>query len=158
MRYFDDIAIGEKRALGRHTFAADEIKAFATKFDPQPFHVDEAAATRSHFRALCASGWHTASMWMRFAAEHRRREEEEQRARGEKLARRGPSPGLRNLQWLRPVYVGDTIAFASEVVDKRPLKTRPGWGLVTSRNTGANQNGDLVLSFLGTVFVESRPR
>jgi acyl dehydratase len=157
MAYFEDYAIGDKVELGRHTFTAEEIKAYARRYDPQPFHMDEAAAARSHFGALCASGWHTAAMWMRYAAEHRRRQEEAERARGETPARRGPSPGFRDLKWLKPVYAGDTIAFATEVVDKRALASRPGWGLVFSYNTGTNQHGELVYSFLGSAFIERRP-
>ena len=83
MKFWEDIAVGERAELGRHTFTADDIKAFARRFDPQPFHLDEAAAARSHFGALCASGWHTASVWMRLMVEHQRREDEARRARGE---------------------------------------------------------------------------
>jgi acyl dehydratase len=157
MNYFEDFHVGARIALGSHTFTAAEIKAFAAKFDPQPFHLDEAAAARSHFGALCASGWHTAVVWMRHRAEHCRLEEEALRARGEMPSQRGPSPGFRDLKWLKPVYAGDTIAYATEVVETRRSNSRPDWGLVTSLNTGANQNGELVLSFLGSAFIERRP-
>ena len=83
MKFWEDIAVGERAEIGRHTFTADGIKAFARRFDPQPFHLDEAAAARSHFGALCASGWHTASVWMRLMVEHQNREDEARRARGE---------------------------------------------------------------------------
>lgn len=156
MKYFEDIAVGEALQLGAHTFTADTIKAFATRFDPQPFHLDEAAAARSHFGALCASGWHTVAMWMRLRIDQERRDEEERRARGEPSARLGPSPGFRELKWLRPVFAGDTISYATEVIEKRPLDTRPGWGMISSRCTGTNQHGDLVLSFIGIGFVERR--
>jgi acyl dehydratase len=157
MKYFEDIRVGEKSELGRHTFTAAEIKAFAKKFDPQPFHLDEGAAARSHYGALCASGWHTACLWMKAHADRRSREEEAQRARGERLAPRGPSPGFRELKWLKPVYAGDTIAFAAEVVETRPVRSRPDWGLVFSLNTGTNQKGERVFSFLGSAFVARRP-
>jgi acyl dehydratase len=156
MKYFEDCHVGEKAELGRHTFTADEIKAFAKNFDPQPFHIDEAAAAHSHFGALCASGWHTASLWMKHAAAYRRREEEAQLARGEIISQRGPSPGFRDLKWPKPVFVGDTITFAMETAELKPLASRPGWGLVFSRNTAANQKGEIVLSFLGALFVERR--
>ena len=110
MKFFEDIVAGERFEVGRHTFLADDIKAFARRFDPQPFHLDEAAAARSHFGALCASGWHTAATWMRLMVEHQRREDDAQRARGEPVAALGPSPGFRELKWLKPVYAGDTIA------------------------------------------------
>ncbi|HXW26299.1 MAG TPA: MaoC family dehydratase [Xanthobacteraceae bacterium] len=157
MKYFEDIAIGERALLGSHTFTAGEIKAFAARFDPQPFHLDEALAARSHFGALVASGWHTTAVWVRLAILHRRAEDAARRARGEPVAKVGPSPGFRDLKWLVPVYVGDTIAFAAEVVETRASKSRPGWGLVSALNTGTNQAGALVLSFIGSVMVERRP-
>jgi acyl dehydratase len=156
MKFFEDIRIGEKMEVGRHTFTAEEIKAFAARFDPQPFHLDEAAAERSHFGRLCASGWHTGCMWMRFLVEFRRREDDARRARGEAVAALGVSPGFRDLQWLQPVYAGDTITYATEVIDTRPSQSRPGWGIMTARNIGTNQHGELVLSFVSSVFVERR--
>ena len=93
MRYFEDMSVGERTELGSHTFTADEIKAFAQKFDPQRFHVDEAAAAGSHFGRLCASGWHTAAVYMRLFVAFEQREADAARARGETPARDGPSPG-----------------------------------------------------------------
>lgn len=156
MRFFEDVIVGEIVEIGRHTFSAEEIKSFAARFDPQPFHLDEAAAARTHFGRLCASGWHTASMWMRFEALSRLRETEAMRARGEPVAQGGPSPGFRELKWSRPVYVGDTITFSREIVGKRLSSSRPHWGLLSARNLGVNQHGLEVLSFLGSVFVQRR--
>ncbi len=156
MRFLEDIEIGRRVALGRHTFGAEEIKAFAARFDPQPFHMDEAAAAATHFGALCASGWHTGAVWMRLMVEHERREDEARRARGEPVARSGPSPGFKELKWLKPVYPGDTITYFSEIVEARPSKSRPGWGLITVRSTGENQNGEPVISFVSVAFVERR--
>lgn len=157
MKYFDDIAVGDRAELGTHTFTAEEIKTFAAQYDPQEFHMDEAAAARSHFGALCASGWHTVAAWMNLRVQYGRREDAERAARGEVIAKLGPSPGFRELKWLKPVYVGDTITYGSEVVEKRVTKSRPGWGIVFARNTGINQKGELVLSFIGSGFVERRP-
>src|SRR5512135_1976091 len=133
MKYFEDIAIGERIPVGSHTFKADEIKTFAARFDPQPFHLDESAAERSHFGALCASGWHTAVVWMRLMVETRRREAEAARARGEPIAAYGPALGFRELKWLKPVYAGDTIDYSSEVIETRASGSRPGSGLMTIR-------------------------
>ncbi len=157
MRFFEDIQAGEIFTLGRHTFGADEIKAFAKRFDPQLFHVDEDAAARSHFGALCASGWHTAVVWMRLMVDFRRGLTETAQSRGEPVAGIGPALGFRELKWLKPVYVGDTIDYASEVVETRLSNSRPGFGLMTIRSTGVNQNGEPVISFLSTTFVERRP-
>jgi len=157
VKYFEDIQIGDIFALGRHTFTADDIKAFARRFDPQLFHVDEAAAERSHFGALCASGWHTAVVWMRLMVDHRRRMMEAARARGEPVAGIGPALGFRELKWLKPVYVGDAIEYNSEVIETRPSSSRPRSGLMTILSTGINQNGERVISFVSTTFVERRP-
>jgi acyl dehydratase len=156
MKYFDDIKVGDRMTIGRHTFTAEEIKTFARLYDPQPFHVDEDAAKRSHFGALCASGWHTAAMWMRLRILYGQREDAERTARGEPNAILGPSPGFRDLKWPRPVYAGDVIEYASEVLEKRPSQSRPEWGLIHVRNTGTNQKGEPVLSFVSTAFVERR--
>lgn len=157
MKFFEDIQVGDVYAVGRHNFSADDIKAFAVRFDPQPFHLDEEAGAASHFGALCASGWHTAVVWMRLMVDYRRRMAEPARARGEPVAGTGPALGFRELKWLKPVYVGDTIEYASEVTETRASSSRPGLGLVTLRSTGINQNGEPVITFLSTGFVERRP-
>jgi acyl dehydratase len=157
VKYLEDIRVGESFAVGRHTFSAGDIKAFATRFDPQLFHVDEEAGANSHFGALCASGWHTAVMWMRLMVDFRRCLSEAAQARGEPVAGIGPALGFRELNWLKPVYVGDTIDYSSEVIETRVSNSRPGFGLMTIRSTGVNQNGEPVISFLSTTFVERRP-
>jgi len=157
MKFFEDIQVGERIAIGRHTFSAAEIKAFAARFDPQPFHLDEAAAERSHFGALVASGWHSAVVWMRLMVDQRRRSGEAARARGERVAAMGPALGLRELKWLKPVFADDTIDYASEVIEARVSASKPGLGLISIRSTGVNQRGEPVISFVSTTFVERRP-
>jgi len=157
MRYFDDINVGDRMELGSHSFTAEDIKLFAGQYDPQAFHLDEAAAAQSHFGALCASGWHTIAVWMRLRVLYGRREDAERAARGEVIAKLGPSPGFRALKWFKPVYAGDTVTYASEIAEKRASQSRPGWGLVFARNTGTNQKGEVVMSFIGSGFVERRP-
>jgi acyl dehydratase len=157
MQFFEDIEVGTRTVLGRHTFTADEIKTFAREFDPQPFHLDEAAAARSLFGGLIASGWHSVAMWMRLNIDHQQRADAARRARDEPVAELGLSPGFRELKWLKPVHVGDTITYATEVVATRVSNSRPGWGLITIRNTGTNQKGELALSFVSTAFLQRRP-
>ncbi len=154
--FFEDLAPGQTRDLGGYTFAADEIIRFAKQFDPQVFHVDPEAAKRSHFGGLCASGWHTAAVWMKLMVDFRRRAREATLARGERPGELGPSPGFKDLRWLKPVYAGDTISFASTFVEKRPSASRPGWGLAFHRNTGDNQHGERVFEFTGAAFWERR--
>ncbi|HLK82200.1 MAG TPA: MaoC family dehydratase [Xanthobacteraceae bacterium] len=156
MTYFEDLRVGNRTEVGRHTFTAEEIKAFAREFDPQPFHLDEEAAARSHFGALCASGWHTAAICLRHVVLARHREQADRRQRGEPVAKTGPSPGLRDLKWPRPVYVGDTITFAQEIVELRTAANRPEVGLRVARHTGTNQRGELVYSVLSSTFIERR--
>jgi acyl dehydratase len=156
MNFFEDFRVGMQAVLGSHTFTADEIKAFAREFDPQPFHVDEEAAARSHFGTLCASGWHTAALCLRHVVEDRHRQQAELRSRGEPVARTGPSPGLRDVKWPKPVYAGDTITFATEIVELRDNPRRPDVGLRIARNTGTNQRGELVYSVLSSTYIERR--
>lgn len=154
--FLEEIEIGSEEELGSYHFTRDGILAFAKRFDPQPFHVDDVAARQSHFGALCASGWHTTAAWMKcyvaFNDHHRR----ERMARGEAVPAVGPSPGFANLRWLRPVYPGDVIVYRCRMTDKRRLTSRPGWGLLVSSNSGENQKGESVLSFEGKVFVQMR--
>jgi len=156
MKFFEDITVGDVYEYGRYTFTADNIKAFALRFDPQPFHIDEAAGARSHFGALCASGWHTAMAWMRLMVDYRRRMDDAMRARGEPVAGIGPALGFRELKWPRPVYAGDIVSYRSEVVDLRVSNSRPKSGLMSFRSTGVNQNGEPVLSLISTTFVDRR--
>ncbi len=157
MKYFDDLRIGDVLMTGRHVFNAEEIKSFARRFDPQLFHVDEEEAVNSHFGALVASGWQTASVWMRLHIDHRRAKHDDMRARGEPIASSGPALGLRDLKWLKPVYAGDVIDYKSEITELRVSGSRPTHGLMTILTTGVNQNGAPVISFLSTTFVERRP-
>ena len=156
--HWEDFSPGQVTECGSRRIARAEIVAFAAEYDPQPMHLDEAAAARSHFGRLCASGWHTACVWMRLMIDYRRREDEQRRARGETVAQLGPSPGFRDLEWLKPVYVGDTISYGTEVLEMRPLESRPGWGMIFVRNTGVNQRGEAVISFISSAFVERRER
>ncbi|MGH6861040.1 MAG: MaoC/PaaZ C-terminal domain-containing protein, partial [Phyllobacterium sp.] len=95
--------IGVEIDLGTYTFTADEIIAFAEKYDPQRFHVDPEAARHSNFGALCASGWHTTAVWMRLNVKNMKSLVRAARQRGEQPPQFGPSPGFENLKWLKPV-------------------------------------------------------
>jgi len=146
------LRIGETATLGSHTFTADEIKRFAAKYDPQPFHTDEEAAGKSIFGRLCASGWHTCAMWMRYNLKYR-----EQAARWDGPGPRptfGPSPGFSNLKWLKPVYAGDTITFTRTALWHRPLASRPGWRLVSLRGGAFNANNEAVLEFENVILLK----
>ena len=158
MRFFEDIGVGQRRELGSFTFTAEAIKRFAAQFDPQRFHLSEEEGRNSLFGGLAASGWHVGSVCMKLLVADGQRQMKEAAARGEKIAVWGPSPGFRDLRWLRPVLAGDTISFASEVESKRASESRLEWGIVQARNTGSNQRGELVFSLLATAFVPRRGR
>jgi acyl dehydratase len=156
MRFFEDLKIGQRRELGSFTFTADGIKKFARQFDPQRFHLDEEEGKKSLFGGLAASGWHIGSVCMKLLVADGQRQAKEAAARGERVAIWGPSPGFRDLRWIKPVLADDTISFASEIESLRPSEKRPEWGILEARNTGTNQRGELVFSFLSTAFVPRR--
>jgi acyl dehydratase len=156
MHFFEEIEIGARRELGAFTFTADDIKRFATQFDPQRFHLDEEEGRKSLFGGLAASGWHVAAVCMKLLVADGKRVREEAIARGEEVAVWGPSPGFRELRWIRPVLAGDTIRFSSAVETKRTSGKRPEWGILQARNTGINQRDEQVFSFLATAFVPRR--
>lgn len=158
MRFFDDIRVGDKVILGSHQFVAEEIKTFARVYDPQPFHLDEKLGEESHFGALVASGWHTASMWMRKMVDYRKSEAEAMRRRGEAIPLIGPSPGFTEMRWYKPVRAGDTITFTAEALELRPSKSRPQWGLVRLLNAGVNQEGIQIMTFVSMAMIERRDK
>jgi acyl dehydratase len=157
MRFLEDLQVGQRREIGAYTFTAENIVAFAKQFDPQPFHLDEEAGRRSLFGGLAASGWHIASACMRLLVLERQQEAAAEAERGEPVAVWGPSPGFRDLRWLKPVLAGDTVTYANVVESVRPSDSRPAWGIIQGRNTGTNQRGEMVFSFLATAFVPRRP-
>jgi acyl dehydratase len=156
MRFFEDMPVGERREYGSFTFTADEIKRFARQYDPQRFHLSEEEGRNSLFGGLAASGWHVAAVCMRLLVLDSQRSDREAAARGEKVGVGGPSPGFRDLRWVKPVLAGDTITFAREIEQARTSDSRPEWGVVQLRNIGTNQRGELVFSYLATAFVPRR--
>jgi acyl dehydratase len=156
MRFFEDMAVGQRRDVGSFTFTADAIKRFAAQFDPQRFHLDEEEGRKSLFGGLAASGWHVGSVCMKLIVADNQLQTREALSRGEEVAVWGPSPGFRDLRWIKPVLAGDIISFASEIVALRTSETRPEWGIVQGRHTGTNQRDELVYSILATAFVPRR--
>lgn len=150
---YEEFVIGSTHPFGAHRFTAEEIRRFALAYDPQPFHLDEAAARASPFGAICASGWHTASVMMGLLTRYFARIAEQARLEGRPVAPLGPSPGFDDLKWLRAVYPGDTVAFTGRIAAKRETESKPAWGLVTVETTGINQKGEKVFVVTGHVFV-----
>lgn len=148
MRYWEDIEIGTVTELGKVTMTKDEIIAFATRFDPQPFHIDEDAAKRSHFGGLIASGWHTCSAMMRLMIDA---------VVSQSPAAAMGSPGVDEIRWLKPVFAGDTITGRVTVMDKKASQSRPDMGSVFNRNEIFNQKGELVMTMRGIGLYKRRP-
>jgi acyl dehydratase len=146
-RYLEDFAVGQTFGSGRVRVDANEIKAFAAKFDPQPFHLDEEAARDTVFGGLAASGWHTAALTMRLLVES------ELRPAGGIVGAGGDE-----LRWPRPVRPGDELHLESEVLEVRPSKSRPEQGLVKARTTTLNQAGEAVQILVANLVVPRRPR
>jgi acyl dehydratase len=135
---FEDFVVGDAIACGPRTVTAEEIVAFASQFDPQPFHVDAEAGARSIYGSLIASGWHTASLAMRMACD------------GYLLdSTSAGSPGIDALRWIRPVRAGDTIRSEIVTVETRPSQSRPDRGVVVSEWRVFNQDDDLVMTMRG---------
>jgi acyl dehydratase len=136
--YWEDFRPGDVLDLGSHTFTEAQIIDFARQFDPQPFHVDPAAAKESFFGGLIASGWHTCAVGMRLMVD-------KYIARSTSLG----SPGLDNVRWLAPVRAGDTVTYRRFITDSRPSASRPEIGLVQSRWEAVNQRGEKVMTMEG---------
>lgn len=144
-RYLDDFTVGQTFGSGTLRVDADRIKAFAAEFDPQPFHLDEAAAQGSVFRGLAASGWHTAALTMRLLVQS-------------ELSPAGGivGGGFDEFRWPRPVRPGDTLHVESEILDVRPSQSRPGQGLLKVRTTTFNQNSEPVQILIANLVVPRR--
>jgi acyl dehydratase len=146
MRYLEDFAAGQKYAgTARVRVEADRIRSFAAEFDPQPFHLDDAAAQSSIFRGLAASGWHTAAMTMRLLV-----------ASDLEPAGGIVGAGFDEFRWPLPVRPGDELRIEVEVLDVRPSKSRPDLGLIKIRTTTLNQNGQAVQVSVGNLMVPRR--
>ncbi len=151
MTMAETYAIGLKVDIGTYAFDADRIVAYATHFDPQPFHVDPEAARQSLFGGLCASGWHSCSAWMKTFVAFWTEETARLESRGLAAPKLGPSPGFKNLQWLRPIFAGDTVRYSVTLLSSRSLASRPGWIINTILCEGENQDGIPVLRFESSV-------
>lgn len=136
--YWEDLEVGSTHELGSVAPTREQILDFAREFDPQPFHLDDAAAEASVFGKLCASGWHTCAMAMRLMVDNFLSQ----------AAALG-SPGLESLKWTQPVFPGDTLSLRHIVVDRRPMNSRPDVGLVRTVWEMHNQHGEQVLHMEG---------
>lgn len=151
MRLAELTPIGQRNQLATIHFSADDIVRFAGKYDPQPFPLDAEAAKNSVLGGLCASGWQSSASWMRSFLTFWKGEVKRLMSKGIQPPKLGPSPGFKDLKWLKPVYAGDDITYFVTLLDARPLASRPGTHINTTFNEGVNQHGETVLSFTSSV-------
>jgi acyl dehydratase len=147
MIYFDDMQVGDETLFGHYDVTREEVLEFARKYDPQPFHLSDEEAAKTHFGRLAASGWHTCAMTMSVIV--KKITETRQAGLG--------SPGVDNLRWLKPVYPGDRLTVRGKIVETRPSQSKPDIGSVRTETTVTNQDGDAVMRFTSIVLMRRRP-
>jgi acyl dehydratase len=146
MIWFEDVEVGQVARFGRYEVTRDEVVEFARQWDPQPFHLDEAAARESFFGGLIASGWHTGAMFIRMVVDH---------------AVAGTASvgavGFDDLRWRRPVRPGDVLGVETEVLEKTPSRSRADLGTVRVAGRVLDQRGEVVMSLVSIVLYRRRP-
>lgn len=145
--YFEDFEVGKTIDVGSRTVTEQELVAFSREFDPQPFHVDEAAAAQSIYGGIIGSGWHTCSMIMRLMVDGLLRE-----------ASSLGSPGVDEIRWLKPVRGGDSLTVSTTVLESRPSTSKPDRGIVVTLWQAKNQHGELVATIKGMGMFARRPK
>ncbi len=146
MIYFEDIEVGATQSFGSYEVTREEAIDFASKYDPQPFHLSDEAAAQTYFGRLSASGWHTCAMTMRMLVD----------SMMERKAASLGSPGVDKVRWLRPVYPGDTLRVESEVLSKRQSESKPHMGSFQSEMTVYNQNDEPVMTMISIALMRVR--
>ncbi|MDM7956678.1 MaoC family dehydratase [Blastomonas sp.] len=146
MIYFEDLEIGATARFGRYDVTREEVIEFASKYDPQAFHLSDEAAAKTHFGRLSASGWHTCAMTMAMLVEN---------MKTSRQAGLG-SPGMDNLRWVKPVFPGDTLRVETTIIEKRRSKNRPDMGLFKSDLTIFNQNDEPVMTMRSNGLIKVR--
>ena len=147
MIYFEDLEVGAETDFGSYHVTREEVLEFARKYDPQPFHLSDEEAAKTHFGRLSASGWHTGAMTMAVIA---------RKVVGEEQAGLG-SPGIDELRWLKPVYPGDTLHVRGRIIDKTPSRSKPEMGSFRTETIVTNQDGVPVMHFTSIVLIRRRP-
>jgi acyl dehydratase len=145
-QFYEDMVVGQIDRFGTYQVARDEVIAFASRYDPQPFHLDDAAAAQTHFGRLSASGWHTCAMAMAMIVERHK-------ANGHQGL---GSPGVDELRWLLPVYPGDTLSVETQLLEKRRSRTKPDRGIFHTATRVFNQDGVVVMSMTSRAMVRTR--
>jgi acyl dehydratase len=147
MIFFEDLEVGAETEFGSYEVTREEVIEFAEKYDPQPFHLSDEAAAKTHFGRIAASGWHTCAMTMAVIA--RSVVDDEQAGLG--------SPGVDELRWLKPVYPGDTLTVRGKIIEKTPSRSKPEIGSFRTETIVTNQDDVPVMRFTSIVLIRRRP-
>ncbi len=148
MIYFEDLEVGAETYFGSYEVTREEVLEFARKYDPQPFHLSDEEAAKTHFGRIAASGWHTCAMTMAVIARY---------VVGDEQAGLG-SPGVDEHRWLKPVYPGDTLPVRGKIVETRPSRSKPEIGSFRTETTVTNQDEVPVMRFTSIVLMRRRPQ
>ena len=147
MIFWEDLEVGTERYYGSTEVTREEVLEFAKRYDPQPFHLSDEAAAKTHFGRIAASGWHSCAMVMGVIA--RFVMADEQASLG--------SPGVDELRWLKPVYPGDTLDVHGTVIERTPSRSKPEIGSFRTTTRVSNQDGVEVMRFTSIVLMRRRP-
>ena len=147
MIYFEDLQVGDETYFGSYEVTREEVLEFARKYDPQPFHLSDEEAAKTHFGRIAASGWHTAAMTMAVIARH---------VVKNKQAGLG-SPGIDELRWKKPVYPGDTLHVRGKIIEKTPSRSKPEMGSFRTNTTVTDQHDEVVMTFTSIVLIRRGP-
>ena len=147
MRYLEDINVGDTFEFGRYEVTAEEIIDYARRYDPQPIHMDDAAAREAGLGGLIASGWHSVGMYMRMLVDN-------VLVGGSAM----PSPGADELRWIKPVRPGDVLSLRGKALEARPSRSKPDRGIVRWSYEMINQDGETVMSLIAIAFAPRRPQ
>jgi acyl dehydratase len=147
MIFFEDLTVGAEVTYGTYEVTREEVLDFACKYDPQPFHLSDEEAAKTHFGRVAASGWHTAAMTMACIARYVVANEHQGLG----------APGVDELRWRKPVYPGDTLTVTGKIVEKTPSRSKPEIGSFRTATTVTNQHGEPVMTFTSIVLIRRRP-
>lgn len=147
MKYLEDMEVGAEVHFGSYAVTRAEVLEFARKYDPQPFHLSDEAAAKTHFGRLAASGWHTCAMTMSVLVDHLQRDPQ---------AGLG-SPGVDELRWLVPVYPGDTLQVYGKILAVTPSRSKPHLGSIRTQTIVKNQDDLVVMQYTSIVLMLRRP-
>lgn len=147
MKYLEDMVVGAETYFGSYEVTREEVLEFARKYDPQPFHLSDEAAAKTHFGRIAASGWHTTAMTMAMLVKYL--ESDPQAGLG--------AAGIDELRWKIPVYPGDTLHSSGTILEVTPSRSKPDIGTIRTRTTVRNQDGRVVMTFVSIVLMRRRP-